>query len=240
MRKLTVCVVGLAFFLSGCGGSSNVEVVDLNKVLDILVKVLEEKDPTAAATSPKVTKTSAKPEGKAPTKKATAKKADSKEFKPVKEDKAKQEKILKRFADELNKAKLIKSTIGVSFATSGSIEGFTDKNKNMKRDSGDKKLFKIEIDTQKKRLIASDEHGYRRDHGYRRSGFSGGGFFMGYMFGSMMSRQGSHYSGSRRRPNYGSMKMSPKSYHSRAVSSVRSRTSGARSRSGSGGRSFGK
>lgn len=236
MRRIATVVSGLALLLSGCGGSKKVDVVDLNKVLDIFVRVMNEKDSTAntaqADGKPKVTNTSAKPKAA-----GGAKSSDS--IQAVKEDKDKQQKILKRFADELNKAKLISKPIGVQFMANGSIEGFTDKNKNMKmeRAQGDKRIFKIQLDQKGKRLIASDEHGYHRDHRYR---YRPSGFFMGYMFGRMFSGHRSYYTGSRRPPNYSQMRMSPKTYHRSAVSKVRSRTSGFRSRSGSGGFSFGK
>jgi hypothetical protein len=110
---------------------------------------------------------------------------------------------------------------------------------------GETKEFTVTIDPANNRLVASDNNGYHRPHGY---GFSPGGMMMGYMLGPMMGRQGSFYSGamSSARPNFSNTSMSPANYHQSAVSSVRSRSSassmssGARSRTGSKGFSFGK
>jgi len=65
----------------------------------------------------------------------------------------------------------------------GSFSVFDDKNSNKLADSDEAELFKIEIDNENGRLIASAES-YVRDRG-----FSGGGLLMGYLIGSMMGRQ---------------------------------------------------
>jgi len=126
----------------------------------------------------------------------------------------------------------------VKFADSGTVLGFADANGNNKQDTGEKELFTVDIDPAKKRLIASDKT-YYRDRAYRPRF----GFFTGYMFGSMMGRNRSYYSGSRAsmKPNWGSKSMSSKGYHKAALSKARtSARSSARSRSGSKGFSFGK
>eukprot|EP00913_Durusdinium_trenchii_P023430 g22008.t1 len=134
--------------------------------------------------------------------------------------------FLKRLTVELNKAKLVEDHIGVQMLSSGAIEGFIDENKDGKKlGPNEKKLFLVEIDHAKSRLIATDDTGqsgetYRRD---RRYHYRPGGFFMGYMLGSMMGRQNSFYSGGRTRPNYSSMKMNNRGYHTNAVAKARTR-----------------
>jgi len=206
----------------GCNVGTQVEVVDLNKALDALTTVLDETDSQNGG------ETSAAGDGIA----AVA---------AHEEDAAKQKEFLTRYAAKLNAMNLTQSPIGVTMNSDGSIEGFTDANKNMVKDASDKKLFTVQIDAEQNRLIASDTNNYHRDHAYRPRM---GGLFTGYMLGSMLGRQNSFYS-SQPRPKFDSMKMSPKNYHSSAVSAARSKarttsSRSARSRSGSRGFSFGK
>lgn len=140
------------------------------------------------------------------------------------------------FKKNLNaKNVLPNSTIGVISNSDGSFLGFNDENKNSNKDAQEKDLFKIEVDDERSRLIISDlQHTeYRRESSYH---MGGGGFFTGYLIGSMMSRQS--YSGVDTR-RYSSMSTSPKGYHSNAVKSVSSKSSSSNSaRTSSGSRSF--
>lgn len=77
-----------------------------------------------------------------------------------------------------------KGPLGVEAKADGSFVGYYDKNDNMQRDSGEKDLFKVEIDSEKQRLIATDTNGYVRDHR-----FSGTGFLAGMLVGHLLSRQ---------------------------------------------------
>lgn len=210
---ISTMVCSVAFTLSGCGSSEqSVSVVDLDKVLEIFEKVLQ---PPGEANA--VAANGAQP--------ADAK--EQAELKPVEEaqeDTTKTKAFLTKLAGELNKAKLIEDHIGVHMLQTGDIEGFIDENKDLKRSgTNEKKLFVVSIDYKNSRLVAIDDTGqgdktYRRDRGYH---YRPGGFFMGYMLGSMMGRQGRYYSGGRAHPGYG--RMSPRGYHSGAVSSARSR-----------------
>lgn len=74
--------------------------------------------------------------------------------------------------------------LGLEAKEDGSFVGFYDKNDNMQRDSGEKDLFTVEIDSEKQRLIATDTNGYVRDHR-----FSGTGFLAGMLIGHLLSRQ---------------------------------------------------
>ncbi len=215
--------------ICGCQ-SALVEVIDLNKVLDLFQATLTELDGEEAAAA-KVNGADAEVE--------TAEQ-EVVGIEVVNEvDEAKKKEFLNLFITKLNAAKLVSTPIGVIMHESGAIIGFVDFDKDNDRDSGDKVLFKIEIDDARNRVIASDSGGHHRDHRYR-----GGGFFTGYLLGSMLGRNRGYYSGSRAsmKPDYSKQTMSPKSYHASAVSKAKTaaRSSSARSRSGSRGTSFGK
>lgn len=111
--------------------------------------------------------------------------------------------------------------VGIEANADGSFAGYSDKNNNAQRDSGEKDLFKVEIDGEKQRLIASDANGYVRDHS-----FSGTGLIAGLIIGNMLSRQ--------RTAGVNSQSLSNK----KAMSS--SQYKSARSRSSSGSHSRGK
>lgn len=73
--------------------------------------------------------------------------------------------------------------LAVVAQTDGSFSVFDDANSNKLGDEDEKELFKVEVDNENGRLIASAES-YVRDRG-----FSGGGLLMGYLIGSMLGRQ---------------------------------------------------
>ncbi len=235
---VSAAVCSAVFILNGCGGGDpSVSVVDLDKVLDIFEKVLKEPAPGGAPVA------NAK----------TGQKSDAnekQEFKPLEQNQENAQKttaFLKKLTVELNKAKLVEDHMGVQMLPSGAIEGFIDADKNgRKSGANEKKLFTVEVDHERSRLIATDDTGQGGETYRRQRGFRPGGFFMGYMIGSMMGRQNRYYSGGRARPRYGSMNMSKAGYHKNAVSSARSRARAARSgsrgarRGGSGGLRGGK
>lgn len=74
--------------------------------------------------------------------------------------------------------------IGTSVQSDASFLGFEDKNANGTQESGEKKLFTLEIDSENGRLIATDETGVSTYHHPRV-----GGFFTGMIIGNMLSRQ---------------------------------------------------
>lgn len=74
--------------------------------------------------------------------------------------------------------------LGVEAKKDGSFAGYHDKNNNMTRDSGEKDLFTVEIDSEKQRLIATDVSGNVRDHS-----FSGTGLIAGLLIGQLLGRQ---------------------------------------------------
>ncbi|HBH36098.1 MAG TPA: hypothetical protein DDW45_06970 [Gammaproteobacteria bacterium] len=128
-------------------------------------------------------------------------------------------------ADDLRMAQppLYTSPIGIAVAKEGSIQGYNDKNGNYIRETGEEDLFKIEIDSQNNRIIASND-GVVREQGMGM----GGGLMMGMLMGSLLSRQ----SAAGIRPGAFNNK--------RATPKPRARTSSARSRAGSGSFSSGK
>ena len=228
-------------FSAGCG-VQNEDVVDLNKVVDALVAVLDEGN---------VAKNAATKEGGEAVVSATegfaevSSTTEIQAIEPDKQDPTKESDFLKKYAAKLNEMKATNAPLGVSMAAGGEIIGFQDPNQNMVQDMGESKEFTVTIDVANSRLVASDNHGYHRPHGY---GFNPGGMMMGYMLGSMMGRQRSFYSGgmSSAKPSFSNTPMSPANYHSSAVSSARSTrmssgsSTAARARTGSKGFSFGK
>ncbi|XZE54937.1 hypothetical protein SH139x_000921 [Planctomycetaceae bacterium SH139] len=277
MRYCCLLAVGLAMLvIPGCS-SPKVEVIDLNRVLDILDQTLVQldgektdsfdlsqfrapetsKDDWAAengspadlyATDPAPTDQADLPDqasGDDSAGDSTAQPAA--DDLPRTLDAARDEEFLALYRENLNAAqpKLMSHAIGVSMEATGAIVGYADRNDNKTQDAGEERLFTVQIDLERGRLLASDTANHHRDHHYRPMG----GFFTAYMLGSMMSRQGSYYSGARAgaKPNFAATPVSPKNYHSNAVSQARAKASSARSssnsvrsRSGSGGFGFGK
>lgn len=94
------------------------------------------------------------------------------------------------FAEELGtnynlaQPPLYKEQIGVSPQADASLLAFSDTNMNRSLDEGEALLFKIEIDGEQSRIIASSNSGAVNDHH-----FSGTSLLAGYLLGSMMSRQ---------------------------------------------------
>ncbi len=117
---------------------------------------------------------------------------------------------------DLNDAQppLFDGQIGVAAQEDGSLMGFNDADGNTTQESGEDELFKVEVDTENNRLLASSEGAVQE------RGFSMGGLFMGMMLGNMLSRQ--RTSG----VNPAARKATP--------------ASSARSRAGSGSHSVGK
>ena len=228
-------------FSAGCG-VQNEDVVDLNKVVDALVAVLDEGNVAKnAATKESEEAVVSATDGFAEVSSTTEIQA----IEPDKQDPTKESDFLKKYAAKLNEMKATNAPLGVSMAAGGEIIGFQDPNQNMVQDMGESKEFTVTIDVANSRLVASDNHGFHRPHGY---GFNPGGMMMGYMLGSMMGRQRSFYSGgmSSAKPSFSNTPMSPANYHSSAVSSARSTrmssgsSTAARARTGSKGFSFGK
>lgn len=208
------CVIAMMFTLAvlpGCKKDTQ-EVVDLDRVLQVLDRVLAQ-DPDASESNQDQVNDS----------------SNTLDF----EDPTKRQAFLDLLAKELNAEKIITEHIGVMLSVNGEIIGFKDKNKNNVKDSTDIELFKIMIDEDGQRIIATQTivgQTYRRSHSYSS-------FYTGYWMGSMLSRQRGYYSApGRERPNYSAMSMSSTGYKADAANRVKSASRSARSSGGS--RSF--
>lgn len=173
----------------------------------------------------------------------TEAKPEAETFKPLAEEeiKSKQDQMdgfMKLFSENLNKAKLTTYPLAANFSSKGSVQGFKDSNKNLKKDPGEDIVFAIEADNKNKTLVAYDynNHDYYHHHRYHSSWHSGiGGMFTGYFIGSMVGRQF-------RSGGFGSSSFRHKSsYRTRtpSYSSSRSYGSSSRSYSSGGARSYG-
>jgi hypothetical protein len=252
MGAIPMVVRGLGLFglaaCTGCGVAP-VDVVDLDKVLTALVAVLDEGAKTGNAIEGTGDAGGTATLAASSVSAEVSTTAEIQQIEPEKQDLAMEASFLTKFAAKLNEVKAMESPVGVAMTSGGEIIGFKDPNLNNVQDFGEEKEFSVTIDPSNKRLVASDNNGYHRPHGY---GFSPSGMMMGYMLGSMMGRQGSFYSGpmAAAKPNFNNTTMSPPNYHKSAVSSVRTRSSSSgsgissssssRTRTGSKGFSFGK
>lgn len=134
--------------------------------------------------------------------------------------------------DAVNYNKVYNQQISIIAQKDGSFDGFYDNNLNNIKDSSEKSVFKLEVDGNSNKLIASNSDSNKSVS----SGFNMSGLFMGMMIGNLLSRQSS--SGISRE------QMSRKSSSARSSSSVKSainsRRASSRSRAGSGSFSRGK
>jgi len=137
----------------------------------------------------------------------------------VNEDNA-MDKFAGNYAQNLNTSQpaINSGAVGVVSNTDGSFDAFADANNNAVKDEGEDDLFKLEIDSENNRLIASDETGVRDSH------FSGTGLLAGMLIGRVLSRQ--RATGT----NPASKKATPRA----------AKSSSAKSRAGSGSHSSGK
>ncbi len=143
---------------------------------------------------------------------------------------------MEKFADELAynlntlEPRVYPGPVGVTYASDGSFEGYHDENRDKSRNSGEQDLFKIEIDAENQRLIASDENNVS-DHSFAGMGM---GLLAGMLIGNMMSRQ--------RAAGVDTKALGNKQATTRPAASQTSRTTSqsARTRAGSGSMAAGK
>ena len=152
------------------------------------------------------------------------------------EGEAQTDAFMTQFAQALNESSVSQQPVGVAMREDGVIEGYADRNSDGTRTAEEPVLFDIEIDADQNRVIASqtvEGDTYHRDHGYFP-----GGIFTGYLIGSMLGRQMSYGAG----PRYANTRMSPRNYHTRAVSRAQSKFAArsARARGGTSGFRGGK
>ena len=165
-------------------------------------------------------------------------------FKSDKEGDAALEEFNKAFEKNLNsmKPEAHPGPVGVVLEKDGSFHGYEDKNDNRVKDSGESEIFKLEIDTENKRILASD--GERvADHSI--AGMMGGmaaGLVAGMLIGSLLNRQRSAGVNTKTLGNKQANTARGSGVSSKASGSSNSSSSSnsARSRAGSGSHSSGK
>jgi hypothetical protein len=158
-------------------------------------------------------------------------------FKSDKEGDAALAEFNKEFEKNLNsmKPEAYPGAVGVTLEKDGSFHGYHDKNSNQAKDSDEPEIFKLEIDTENKRILASD--GQRvADHSIAgmMTGLAGG-LIAGMLIGSLLNRQ--------RSAGVNTQAMGNKQANTArgaTGSSSSSNGSSARSRAGSGSHSTGK
>lgn len=130
-----------------------------------------------------------------------------------------------QFAEELeinyNQAQpaIYKEPVAVAPQQDASLIAFIDKDANNNFSEGDEGLYKIEIDGENSRILATDSNG-----AVGESRISGSGLLTGFLLGSMLSRQRT-------------AGVNPKSLSSKKTQTAKQ---AARSRAGSGSHSRGK
>ncbi len=125
------------------------------------------------------------------------------------------------------------SPVGVHLLKEFAFEGFADGNKNNVRDSGEAKLFKVEIDFDKNRLIGSGVS--------ERGGFTGMGLAGGMLAGMLMGRlMGGQRGAGVGRGAFNNRSVQSRSSYSQKRSAAAARKRSAKSRASSGGRFRGK
>ena len=209
-----VCSALLLWVTVGCKSTTESASIDLNRVLQVFDQVTKAPAPGS--------------ESDGATEEVDVQPAEE-------EDVAMTQAFLDKFAAELNSAKLISGRIAIRLMSEGAIEGFIDGNSNGAKDAREARLFTIEIDPEKRRVIATgfvEGKTHRRDHYYHRPRFG----YMGYYFlGSMWGRQNRFYSSpGAMRPNYGAMHMTPRAQHTSSVGRARTRATARSTRSARG------
>ena len=145
-------------------------------------------------------------------------------------------KVMENFAmslaDTLNttEPKVYPKTIGIKPEKDGSFTGFNDKNVNKLQDDGEETVFKVEIDGEKQKLIASDSE--------RSADSPFGGMMMGMMMGMLMGNIMNRQRSTGTKP--GTTRPAPAKKAAPSKSTSSSSSSSAKSRSGSGSFSSGK
>lgn len=194
----TIIIVGVLAFIGYnffMGGSSTSQSADLGQVLDRTVFALDKYD--------------------AYLKENDVKEAGEKQFDQLTGFMGNVMNQEPRFYDE---------NIGVSLRKDATFEGYTDSNGNRVKDADESEVFTVEIDSENKRLIATDTSGNASD-----VGFSGTGFLAGALIGGLLARQ---LGGGVKPGSFNDRKTTPRNSYKAPAS--------ARSRARSGGLGKGK
>jgi len=123
--------------------------------------------------------------------------------------------------------------IGVEWRDDGSFIGFPDRNFDNLKNADEKSIFKVEVDIEKKRLIATGMEGDSTDMRY-----SGPSFVTGMLLGRVLGRQRTAGISSK---TFANRSVTPRSsYKHASAAKAKTKTRSARSSSRSGGVRTGK
>ena len=185
---------------------AKIELVNLDRVLDLFVNSLDEKDlEQIVEASPKRLDRLAAVDAKAKGEIAASQRLDNDQVNA----------FLKKFAGRLNRARVMHRPITVIMQPNGTIVGFFDANRNGKLDpKKEAEIFRIVMDQPKHRLIASDpKNRFNRDIDY---GYPLPRLFSAHFLGAMLNRQQvTGFDASK----LASLKMAPAGYHRAALKS---------------------
>lgn len=117
------------------------------------------------------------------------------------------------------------SNLGVALEEDASFTGFNDKNSDNVKDAGEKEIFRVEIDAERSRLIATDLVSGEATT-FRASGT---GFLAGALVGRLLGRQSR---AGVKSSSFANRKTTARSSYDSKRSSARSRTRTGSSRSG--------
>jgi hypothetical protein len=188
--SVTVVTLVLILALLGCSSSpeqtqpvksvTKDEIINLDRVLDILADTLERMDleKIANATKKELDAMAARPD--------TAVEENVVPVNRLDEDNDRQ--FVRKFALALDRARLISRPIGLNILPNGAVQGFIDVNRNKRKDGDDEvEIFLIQLDRDRGRLIASDSR--NQIHRALNYGYVPRGLFTAYFLGSMLNRQ---------------------------------------------------
>ena len=241
LKLIVIAVIGIFVFqeiFKKDSLSASEQVVDLNVVLDEFIATAEAAPAPEGVEIASETTESSEPLS---TEDLVAKANQAAAAQPLPvgqnaEDTAPAQDFADDFAAKLNEKPLMQDQkVAVFFQEDGSFLGFVDNNSDGALDMLDDKVFLVEVDAERDRLIATDlQHGYVRDGGLRGLGM---GLMGGYLMSRMLSGQRSAGITPQR---FANKNVSPRNYHQAASRNVASRVSSARSSSGSGSFRSGK
>lgn len=188
--SVTVVTLVLILALFGCSSSpeqtqpvkseTKDEIINLDKVLDVLADTLErmDLDKIANASKKELDAMATRPDT-----------AVEENVVPVnKLDDENDLQFVNKFALALNRARVASRPVGLNILPNGAVQGFIDVNRNKRKDGDDEvEVFLIQLDRDRGRLIASDTR--NQIHRALDYGYVPRGLFTAYLLGSMLNRQ---------------------------------------------------
>jgi hypothetical protein len=217
----TLIVILLTVGLLGCGSEppklnkkkvvSKIELVNLDRVMDLFVGSLDDKDleQIVKADQKRLDRlASPDPAGKGDI--TASQRLDNDQINV----------FLKKFTAELNRSRVASRPVTVIMQPDGTIVGFIDTNRNGKIDlkKGETEIFRIVLDQPRHRLVASDlKNMFHRNVDYR---YPRKRMFSAHFLGAMLNRQQvTGFDASK----LATLEMAPAGYHRQALKSRRDR-----------------